>query len=460
MLILAPFNINSMRHLPQFAFGLLLASSAIWGQMGSAGIGGFGGPSILGRGSSSGSARAGETGFRFYAGVTGNYDTGLTGFALDANGNVQNAGAQGVEGVAGVYGSKRSRRMLVSLNYQGGYRQYKNISNFNGMDQNITLSLSRQVTGRAAFGLGASAGTTNRAFGLNALNGFIDPNFIGFGAPTAEIFDNRIYYGTGSANYIWQKSSRSSVSLNGNMFITRRQGRVLFGANGLGAGADYSYRLSRNQALTLSYNYVFFNFTRGFGDAHGHAVNAGYSVRMGRKYDFSIRAGGIRMESLFLQSVNVDPVIAAITGITSTQTVAHRVNYLPSGSLSFSGPLTRRSVFNASAGMFVVPGNGVITTSRNRNSGVSYNYIGLKNLSLGASFFYNQMTSVVGNKQAFSSINGVGTASTRLAGDFFLTATGGQRRFLQGNTNNFQRVSYFASLGIFWSPGEVPLSFR
>lgn len=438
----------------------IIAVAPLAAQIGSAGIGGFGGPSILGRGTAAGGGRGGEAGMRFYAGVNANYDTGLTGFALDQNGKVQNSGSQGLEGVAGVYGSKRSRRMLISLNYQGGYRHYRNISGFNGTDQNLSLSVSRQITSRRAIGVGANVGTTNRAFGLNNISGFIDPNLIGFGAPTAEIFDNRIYYGSGSANYIWQKSSRSSMSMGGNVFITRRSGRVLFGANGLSASADYAYRLSRNQALSVSYNYMFFNFTRGFGDAHGHGVNAGYSVRVGRKYDFGIRAGGIRLESLFLQRVAVDPVIAAIVGVRETQTVAHQVRYLPTASASLSGPLTRRSTVSVSAGLFVVPGNGVITTAKNWNAGAGYGYTGIRRLGIGASFYYNKMTGLVGNTQSFSSINGAGSLSTRVSGDIFVSFNGGMRSFLEGSTTNFQRRSYFASLGLFWSPGELPLNFR
>lgn len=397
---------------------------------------------------------------RFYTGATFGYDNGLTGFALAPDGSVQNAGSRGVEGVAGVYGSKRSRRMLFNLNYQGSYRNYTNITGFNGTDQNITLSVSRQLNSRAAFGLGAVAGTTNRAFGLNTINGFVDPNFIGFGTPAAEIFDNRIYYGSGSANYIWQKSSRTSVNVQGYAFLTRRTGAVLFGANGTGTSADVAYRLSRRQAVNIGYNYLFFNFTRGFGNTHGHAIMGGYSVTIGRKYDFSVRAGGIRLQTLFLDRVAVDPVIAAIVGITSTTTVAQNTNLLPTGSLSFGGPVTRRSTFNVSAGLFASPGNGVISTAKNWNAGASYNYTGLKNWSVSASYFFNRMSGVVGNGQVFSSLNGNASISTRVAGDLFATLNAGNRRFLDGPTNNFRRNSYFVTLGLYWSPGEVPLSFR
>jgi hypothetical protein len=397
---------------------------------------------------------------RFYAGVNGNYDTGLTGFALDANGNVQNAASVGAEGVAGIYGTKRNRRSVFSLNYQGSYRHYTNIRNFNGTDQNVSLLVSRQLNSRSTFGMGVSAGTTNRAFGINSISGFVDPNFIGFGAPAAEIFDNRIYYGSGSANYIWQRTARSSVSLIGSGFITRRTGRVLFGANGANTGADYAYRVTRNQSISVGYNYLFFNFTRNFGDTHGHGVYVGYAARIARKYNLALRLGGLRIENLFVRSVEVDPVIAAIVGIQSTTEVAHNRSLLPNGGISFGGPLTRRSNFDISASLGAVPGNGVIITSRNWNGGASYNYTGLRRLGFGASLFYNQMSSLIGAAQKFSSVNGNFNLTPRLTESLHLNMTVGTRRFLEGPTNGFRRNSYFATLGLFWSPGELPLNFR
>ncbi len=443
-----------------FALALVLPASA---QMGgsTAGFGGFGGPAVLGRGAANGSGpRAAEAGMRFYAGANFSYDTGLTGFALDPSGNVLAGASRGVEGVAGVYGTKRSRRTTISLNYQGGYRHFTNLRGFNGADQNLTLSVSKQLSARSALGLGVSGGTTNRAFGINGLSGFIDPNFVGLGIPTAEIFDGRIYFGSASANYIWQRTARSSVSMMGTAFTTRRSGRVLAGVNGSTAGADYAYRLTRNQTVSIGYNYLFFNFTRGFGNTHGHGLSAGYSTRIARKYTLAGRAGALRMQNLFLQRVDVDPVIAAIVGISQTQRVTYQVTYLPNLSVNFGGPLTRRSTFDLSAGVFAMPGNGVITTSRNWNAGGNFNYTGLRRLGLGGGVFYNRMSSVIGTNQVFSSIGSFAGVTPRLTGDWHLNFSMGTRHFLSGATNNFRRNSYFLAMGVFWSPGELPLNFR
>jgi hypothetical protein len=346
------------------------------------------------------------------------------------------------------------------LNYQGGYRYYTNIKGFNGADQNLTLSASRQINARTAVGVGASAGTTNRAFGLNSLNGYVDPNFLSFGLPTAEIFDNRIYYGNGSVNYIWQRTARGSLHVTATGFLTRRTGRVLFGANGTQNSADYAYRLTRNQTVSIGYAYSFFNFTRNFGDSHGHGVFVGYAATIARKYQFAFRGGPTRLENLFLQNVEVDPVIAAIVGIRTTQQVFHNVTWVPSGTVSFGGPVTRRSTFSLTGGLFVVPGNGVITTARNVNVGGSYTYTGVRRLGMGFSVFGNKVSSVIGSRQNFTSVNSSLNVSPRLTNSLHLTLSAGNRRFLEGETNGFRRNSYFAQFGLFWSPGELPLNFR
>ncbi|MDX2267008.1 MAG: hypothetical protein NW208_02815 [Bryobacter sp.] len=427
---------------------------------GGAGVGGFGGPAVLGRGSSGAGARAGEFGFRVYAGVNYLYDTGLTGFGLDTNGNVLNSAAQGVEGVAGIYGAKRNRRSYINLNYQAGYRQYNNLRGFNGTDQNITLQYSKQVNARQAVGIGVNAGTTNRAFGIGSLAGFVDPNFVGLGLPTAEVFDNRIYYGSGSVNYIWQRTARSSVSFSGAGFATRRTGNVLFGVNGANASADYAYRLSRNQTINIGYNFLYFNFTRGFGNSQGHGMFVGYATKLARKYDLSMRFGGLRMQNLFLQQVDVDPVIAAIVGISQTTQVANRSLYVPTGAISFSGPVTRRSSFSVSAGLFATPGNGVITTSRNWNAGASYSYTGLRRVGLSGGVFYNNISSFTEDRRKFETVGTYLSVAPRLTGDFHWGFNIGTRSFLSGTVNNFRRNSWFFSTGLYWSPGELPLNVR
>jgi hypothetical protein len=210
----------------------------------------------------------------------------------------------------------------------------------------------------------------------------------------------------------------------------------------------------------VGYNYLYFNFTRGFGDTHAHGVYAGYALKVARKYDFAIRAGGMRMENLFLQRVQVDPVIAALTGVTATQQVAYRVNYLPTGSVSFNGPLTRRSYFGLSAGLFAIPGNGVLATARNWNGGASYTYTGLRRVGLNGSVNYNEMSNIVGQSQKFRTVGSIFSVAPRLTDNWHWGFSVGSRHFLEGTVNNFQRNSYFVSTGIYYSPGEVPLNIR
>ncbi len=442
---------------------LALAFSGIcFGQMGSqmGSGGGFGGPAVLGRGSGSGAGqRAGaDVALRFYAGVTAVFDTGLAGFAVDPSGSLRSSSTTGVDGVAGIYGTKRLHRGQFGINYQGGYHQ-SNQKLYNGTDQSLTLFYSTQTTKRSQLSLNGSAGTTNRAVGV-PMNGAFDSLVNTYSVPTNELFDNRFYYGGAGAQFILQKSARLSFGVTGNLFVTRRTGGILFGSNGLFSGANAAYRLSRRQTVTAGYQFFVFNFTRNFGDSYGHGVFGGYSIQVSPSLSLSIRGGATRLESLGLRTVSIDPVIAALIGRASTQEVYYGISTIPNGALTVNYKVSKRCSLTGFGSLAVTPGNGVINTSRNLSSGVNYAYSGFRVVSLGANAFYSRLSSVVGDHQTFSTINAALTASRKLAGNFHLVANAGTRKFLQSDTNAYNRLTYYGSFGVFWSPGELPLSIH
>jgi hypothetical protein len=456
-----------MRKLNATPILLILLAGSLPGQItnqggGGGGLGGFGGPAILGRspGESTGTRGGAEVGLRFYVGVNGTYDSALTAFAVDSTGRVANQGIYGVDGVVGVYGTKRFRRGMLGLNYQGGYRNYANQSAFNGTDQTLSLMVGRQPSSRSYFQLGASIGTTNRAFGIPLLGGVIDPSFSAFALPTNEIFDNRLYYGNASISQSWQRTARLSFSINGNAFVTRRTGNVLFGLNGLGSGADVAYRLSRRQTIGVGYNFFFFNFTRNFGNTYGHGAALLYSAQIGRQSQFNARIGTTRAEILGLRTQQVDPVIAALIGVTQVQEVFNNVTYLPNILLNFSSALSRKLRYDVSVGTMAMPGNGVINTSRNNNASFGLSYTAFRDWSIGGTVGYNRMSSISGDAQIFESLQSAVSTSRRIGSELFGTVTAGQRKFLQSSTNILNRNTYFVTVGLYWSPGFSPLAIR
>lgn len=462
-----------MRTIKKFAWLALALGALVPASYGQSGLGGqsqsfgggYGGPAVLGRGagSTTGTRGVAEMGIRYYVGLQGTADSGLTSLQVDDNGNLKNFSAKGAEVTFGVYGVKRYKRASIGVNYFGSYRQYTNQpkgSGFNGTDQSLGIFAAKQFSARSAMQFSSSLGTSNRAFGLPGLGGYIDPNIGSVISPTADLFDNRFYYGNGTVGYIYQRTARSSVSVFGTGFLVRRTGNVLYGSNGTTAGVDYAYRLSRTQTIHVGYNYLFFNFTRNFGDTSGHGINIGYSQVFARKYNLSLRGGANRLDILGLRTAKVDPAIAALIGFSSTSVVYYNTPILPNVTAQFTGPITRRTSFGLSGGIQPGIGNGIVNNTRNYTAGTSFNYTGTRNISFSFGSYFNQMSSVDGLNQQFRSVSTSLTASRRIRSDLHATLSAGDRKFLTNSYNNFRKNSVFFTIGLYYSPGEIPLSIR
>lgn len=444
---------------------LLLALATIGtlkAQTGGSPMGGFGGPAVLGRGTGSGTGQRGgaDLGISFFAGMMATIDSGLTGLRLDPSGSLSSNAGKGVDGFAGVFGSKRLKRGSVGINYSGHYRQYSGAGSITGTDQSLGLYASRQLSKRSTLQFSANAMTTNRPFGFSISGINTDPSAFTLFSPVGELFDNRIYFSSGSAEYSVQKSARLSFSLGGQGFITRRTGKVLFGVNGGAATASVAYRLTRRQTVNVGYQFLTFNFTRNFGDSYGNGAFGGYSIQLGRRAQLGLQGGFYRLESLGLRTANVDPIIAALIGISTVQEVFHSISILPTAELSLQYKVSRFHSLGVSGGITASPGNGVINTSRNTTGGVSYTYSGIRSVGLSAAAYYLKMASLIAGNQEFSSIQASGNASRHITEGFYLSLSAGNRKFLNSNTNTFARNSYFATVGVTWSPKEVPISIR
>jgi hypothetical protein len=435
-------------------------------------LGGFGGPAILGRGAGAGTGQRGgaDLGINFYAGVLGTYDSGLTGLQLDAQGNPINSALKGIDATVGVAGSKRLRRGNFGINYNAHYRQYTGgfiagvrrdgFNNFNGTDQSVSIFTSRTLTKRSSVSSNITGLTTNRGFGnLGMLPGLFQ-NQTNFFSPTGEIFDNRIYFASGTGEYNYQKTARLSFGASGTGMITRRTSGLLFGVNASFANGNVAYRLSRRQTISAGYQFLNFNFTRSFGDTYGHGVFVGHSIQIGRRAQLANQVGMMQIESLGLRTVSVDPFIAALIGISTTSEVFYSKSWLPTINSTFNYRVNRLHSFDLNASHGAGPGNGVINTARMTTAGAGYAYSGIRDLGLSVNGFYNRMSSMIGANQIFSMFQLSASANRRISSSLFATVNAGQRKFLSSATNNFRRNSLFVSAGITWSPREVPVSIR
>lgn len=415
-------------------------------------IGGYGGPSILTRGQiPSTQNNEAMMGFRPYVSVNGIYDTDLVGLTTDQQGD---AAAFGVEGQIGVYGYRGWKKTLLGLDYRGAYRHYTSSTYYDGTDQQLALTVSRQLARHLQIDAREMGGILSRGYGFYNGIGFMDTSSMQ--VPNNELFNDPVYYLSSAADLVYQKSARLSFSGGGQGFMARHRSSSLFGVAGGGARGEIAYRLSRFSTVGVEYQFLHYGYTKAFGTSNMHDVALNYALRPTRRWEFAVRLGGNRLESLFLNRVAVDPIIAALTGIRNNIEAAYRVQYMPDISARISRSFKHASL-NLAYMRQITPGNGMYLTSSGDTTSLSYSYTGIRRWNLGVNSSFNRLHPLVQTISNYTSYSaGVGV-TRQLKHDFHLVARFEARYFrISGSTLNWN--PYRATIGFAYSPGDIPLS--
>jgi len=413
------------------------------------------GPSILSRGGPASSIiRLPDISFRPYLGLNALYDTSLRGVTVDPNGRLRSSNEFGLQGTAGIYGRHKFRHSVIGLDYRGNYNHYPGNHFADSTDQMLTLEFDHQLTRRLSFGLTEAVGTYTRNYLYTSASGLIDPGALIL--PQNGLFDNRVIYGQTGGAMTYRASSRLSFNFGAAGFLTRYRSSSLFGLTGYSVTADAGYRLTRYTTLAMFYNFNHFEFTHSFGASDIHTAGLGISSRLSRSVEFSVQAGGARVESLFLSAVRLDPVIAAITGQTTGVQAIYDVRYVPTVRARLTKQM-QRSRAEVSYGRSVNPGNGIFLTSRTEEATGSFSYQGLRHWSLSANVGYMKLGALaqgIGTYTGYTAGLGV---SRDLAHGLYWVLRGDELHAATNNTianRNATRVT----LGLSWSPGEIPLT--
>jgi hypothetical protein len=414
------------------------------------------GPSILSRDKSLIGVRGGKLlDFRYYAEVTGVFDSGLVPLITNAQGNLVNVGgAYGVETGFGVIGTRRWKRDKLSLEYKGAYRQYSIANVTQGLDQFLNLAYSRRVTERLTLDLKEIAGTSSLANGSFSYLPLTNTDL--FALPANELFDIRTNFAQSRVDATWQQTARLSFGFGGEGFVVRRSSLLLAGLNGYDARANAAYRLTSRETLTGDYNYAYYDFQRAFGNARLQSVSLGYSIGLSRRYDFSLRAGGIRIDSLGITQVAIDPAIAAIVGENYANVTSARTNYAPLAEARALRRFDRSSLMVAYA-MGVSPGNGVYLTSRQTSATAGYSYTGYRRWTFALNSGYSELSSIGQTLGKYTNVQGGTGVTYKVGRETHIQFRYDYRHYTTQNTI-YQKDSNRVSLGLAFSPGETPLA--
>ena len=152
----------------------------------------------------------------------------------------------------------------------------------------------------------------------------------------------------------------------------------------------------------------------------------------------------------------LDPTIAALFGVPTVVQTFYRNQWFPSA----SGNLSRRfhrSTLTFAYDRYISPGNGVYLTSRSENASANYSYTGIRKVSLSLMGGESSLASIgqglVGYRQA---VGGAGFTYA-LTRAFHLTSRY-DLRHQDINFGGYRPTSYRVTLGLAFSPGNVPLS--
>ena len=402
------------------------------------------GPSILSRDPSLIGERGGKLlDFRYYVDVTGIYDSGL----------VPGGAAYGVETGFGVIGSRRWKRDKLSLEYKGAYRQYSVSNIAQGLDQFLNLRYSRQLTRRFILDLKDTAGTVSLANGEFSYLPFSNTDL--FALPSNELFDIRTNFAQSRVDLTWQKTARLSFGVGGEGFVVRRSSVALAGLDGYDARANVAYRLTPRETVSGDYSYIHYDFQRAFGNAKLQTLSLGYSVGLSRKWDLSLRAGAIRLDSLGITQVAIDPALAAIVGQSIADVTFARVVYAPLEEARLRRHFERSSL-TLSYSVGATPGNGLYLTSRQTTGAAGYSYTGYRRWTFALNSGYTELSAVGQTLGKYTNLQSGAGVTYKIGRETHIQFRYDYRHYTTQNTI-YQRDSTRLSLGLAFSPGETPL---
>jgi hypothetical protein len=422
--------------------------------------GGYLGPGVLssGGGAGIGNRSGQQLDLRFYAGVNGFYDSSVQPTSIDSKGNLVTInGLYGAEGNIGLYGSHSWRRSQLGLDYHGVFRHYQGNSGADGIDQFLVLGYTLQESRRVSFNGQVLAGLlSNGISGVSILAPTPTLTSNEVALPSSLLFDSRSYFLQGGLDVKITQTPRTSFSLGGQGFEVWRQSKQLVGVDGWNARGTVEHKLNKTTSVGFTYQRQHFEFPRAFGQADIDTGEAFVGTNLGPRWQLVVRAGVFRSEVKGLQTVQLNPLVAALLGTTQAIQAFYREDYYPSGNISLSRSFKTSSLSFGFA-QTVTPGNGVYLTSRTQAGTVGYSYTANRKLSLSAGGGYNALSSLGQGIAPYRGANGGGGMTYSLPWSLHAVARY-DYRYQAIENFSYKHTGYAISLGLSYSPGHLPLS--
>jgi hypothetical protein len=419
------------------------------------------GPGVLSRGVGGIGMRSGQqVDLRFYAGVSGVYDNQLQPVSVDAKGNLNLVkGLYGVEGDLGAYGVHNWKTASLALDYRGLYRHYSEHTYFDGSDHTLALGYTYRKSRRLVFDLRQLAGTYAQGFGVYGVAPSATVDIVN--QPTALLFDNRTHYIQSTMDVSYLASARTIYTAGGDGFLVRRQSSALVGVNGYQLRGSVQHRLSRVTTVGATYQHLHFDYPKFFGEADINQAEGFYATQLGRRWTFSLAGGVYIADVVGEQQLALDPAVRDLLGVGFTfQAFSRRVTY-PSGDVRLTRQF-KTSTITFDYNRTVLPGNGIYLTSRSENGTGTFSYSGIRKWNFSISGGFNSLDSIGQGLSPYHQYSGGAGITYGVSRSVHIVTAYDARHqeILQdfATIAGYRRTGYRATLGLTFSPGDVPLS--
>jgi hypothetical protein len=353
----------------------------------------------------------------------------------------------------GIAGAKSWHRTRLTLDYGGSIYHYLHQTYFDGLNQRLGLGIQHQLSKRWTVGLQEGVSMSGRVTSIESFPTTQPIGPVGDVNSVVDYFDNRSYGLNSQADLTYQATARLSFNMGGQVYTQKRRSSALAGVVATGARGDLEYRLSRRFTTGVGYMFSHYGFNHQFGYSDRHSAVVNLSYAFGSRTEISVFGGAMRVESEFLGTEAVDPILRELLGISSAVVVQHFVNYMPDLGARFSKN-TAHGTFDLQATRSINPGNGIFLTSYSTSVGGGWSYM-YRKWGVGTRGMYSNSNSIGRFTGHYGSEAAQFSLSRRLSRTTHFSMGYSVRRFDSGDYKGYQRIAHQASVTIGYAPGNT-----
>jgi hypothetical protein len=333
---------------------------------------------------------------------------------------------------------------------------YPGSSFYTGSNGATSASYTHVISRRISLGLSFSGSITSPNAALQ--NHSVGPGTIAnvnlATSPDIAVFDTGSKQGSLAASLNWQLTSRTSFSFNGSYFGVKRNSLALIGMSGESTGASANYRLTRKTTVGASYSFSQYAYPHGTATADTQSVSLIYSYALSKSTQLRFNGGFSGTESLGLQVVPINPIIAALLGQTTGTIDAYQSFRGTNISAQLVHDFRRGSTLSFSYARGITPGNGLFQTSQQESFALTAGMKVFRTYSLSTSFGRDRIIALTQNLGQYATEYSTVSLGRTYAKGVGVTFAMNYRHFEIATLGNLRNQLSLSS-GFSWSSGRL-----